>query len=78
MKLAALLKQHNVRIERLAADTGSSASNIRSIVAGDSKPGVDLAIAIARFFNVPVESIEWGAKPSPDDDAGKGVRTDAA
>lgn len=74
MKLAELLKERNVKIERLAADTGSSASNIRSIVAGDSKPGVELGIAIARFFGVRVEDIEWGAKPDDGETPGKGVR----
>ena len=66
MNLYQLRKQRGISRERLAADVGTSYSNIVSLETGRSKPRIDLAMEIARYFGVPVESIEWG-KPSDDD-----------
>ena len=80
MNLYQLRKQRGISRARLAADVGTSYSNIVSLETGRSKPRIDLAMEIARYFGVPVESIEWGVKPdtSDDDDAGKGVSTAVA
>lgn len=71
VKLRTLRKERGISVERLAAESETSASNVRSLENGDSKPGVELAIRIAKYLQVPVEAIEWGAKPDDDDTAGK-------
>ena len=78
MKLKELREQRNISRERLAVDVGTSYANIVSLELGRSQPSLKLAIKIAEYFGVPVESIDWGTKPAADDDQGKGVRAEVA
>lgn len=71
MNLYELRKQRNITRERLAADVGTSYSNIVSLETGKSKPRIDLAKTIARYFDVPLENIDWGVKPDTSSDASK-------
>lgn len=64
--LAELCKQRGISVERLAAETGASASNIRSLLARQSTPRVELAVKIARYLDVPVESVDWSVIPKSD------------
>ena len=76
MKLKELREQRGISREQLAAAVKTSYPNIVRLESGTSKPRIDLAVAIAKFFGVPVESIEWGQPP--DDAEGKGVRAAVA
>lgn len=60
MKLEELRKSRDVSREALAVAVGVTYSTIANLETGRFKPRVDLAVKIAQFFNVPVESIEWG------------------
>lgn len=67
MKLMDLRQERKITREQLAAAVGVSYVTIANLETGKYKPKIDLAVSIARFFSVPVESIDWGAKPSADD-----------
>ena len=69
MKLKELREQRGASREQVAGAAGVSLATIMRLEAGTVIPRFDVAQRIARFFDVPVESIEW--EQSPDDDAGK-------
>lgn len=71
MKLFDLRKQRKVSREELAVAMEVTYSTIANFEQGKSIPRVDLARRIAAYLGVPEPDIEWGAKPSADDDAGK-------
>lgn len=64
--LAELCDERDISVERLAAETKTSASNIRSLLARKTTPRVELAVAIARYLGVRVEDIDWSvSKENP-------------
>lgn len=60
MHLRELREQRGKTREELAVAVGVTYSTIANLETGKFKPRVDLAVKIAQFFDVPVESIEWG------------------
>lgn len=63
VKLRELREQRGLSREELAVAVETSYPNLLRLESGQSQPRLDLAKRIAEFFGVPVESIEWGAKP---------------